>query len=49
MTNTSIKIVRPWPAEQPRPPVTHRTESMKASTPEAANTQRAPRTRPTVA
>lgn len=31
MTNTSIKIVRPWPAEQPRPPVTHRTESMKAA------------------
>jgi hypothetical protein len=33
MTNTSIKIVRPWPAEQPRPPVTRRTESMKAATP----------------
>ena len=31
MTNTSIKIVRPWPAEQPRPPVTHRTEAVKAS------------------
>jgi hypothetical protein len=39
MTNTSIKIVRPWPAEQPRPPVTHRTDRVKASTPEAANTQ----------
>ncbi len=43
MTNTSIKIVRPWPAEQPRPPVTHRTESIKASTPEPANSQRPPR------
>jgi hypothetical protein len=31
MTNASIKIVRPWPAEQPRPPVTRRTESMKAA------------------
>ena len=31
MTKTSIKIVRPWPAEQPRPPVTHRTDAMKAS------------------
>jgi hypothetical protein len=38
MTNRSIKIVRPWPAEQPRPPVTHRTASIKAPTPEAANT-----------
>ena len=40
MTNTSIKVVRPWPAEQPRPPVTHRTDRVKASTPVAANTQR---------
>ena len=39
MTNSSIKIVRPWPAEQPRPPVTHRTDGMKASTPKAANPQ----------
>ena len=40
MTST-IKIVRPWPAEQPRPPVTHRTtDCVKASTPEAASTQR---------
>lgn len=31
MTNTSIKIVRPWPAEQPRPPVTHRIGVMKAT------------------
>jgi hypothetical protein len=43
MTNTSIKIVRPWPAEQPRPPVTHRTDSIKASAPEPANSQRPPR------
>lgn len=43
MANKSIKIVRPWPAEQPRPPVTHRTDGMKASTPEAANTRRLPR------
>jgi hypothetical protein len=49
MTNASIKIVRPWPAEQPRPPLTHRTESIKASTPEAANTQRPPRTKPAAA
>lgn len=42
MTNTSIKIVRPWPAEQPRPPVTHRTGGAKASMPEPANTQRSP-------
>lgn len=31
MTKTSIKVVRPWPAEQPRPPVTHRTQSLKAA------------------
>ena len=37
MTNTPIKIVRPWPAEQPRPPVTHRTDSIKASAPEPAD------------
>jgi hypothetical protein len=43
MTNASIKIVRPWPAEQPRPPVTHRTEGIKASVPEVANRQRPPR------
>jgi hypothetical protein len=49
MTNTSIKVVRPWPAEQPRPPVTHRTESMKASIPEPANTRRSPRMKSTVA
>ena len=45
MTNTPIKIVRPWPAEQPRPPVTHRTDGTKASTPEPANTQRSPLTK----
>ena len=49
MTNASIKIVRPWPAEQPRPPVTHRTESIKASTPEAAGVQRPPRMNPAAA
>jgi hypothetical protein len=31
MTKASIKIVRPWPAEQPRPPLTHRIERLKAS------------------
>ena len=46
MTNTSIKIVRPWPAEQPRPPQTHRTgthrtESIKAA-PVAPTEQRRP-------
>jgi hypothetical protein len=49
MTNTSIKIVRPWPAEQPRPPLTHRTDSIKASTPQAANSQRPPRVKPAAA
>jgi hypothetical protein len=43
MTNASIKIVRPWPAEQPRPPLTHRTGSTRASTPEPANSPRPPR------
>ncbi|NJM91640.1 MAG: hypothetical protein HC861_02355 [Rhodospirillaceae bacterium] len=37
MTNPSIKIVRPWPAEQPRPPVAHRVDAMKAS---SANQER---------
>ncbi len=49
MTNTSIKIVRPWPAEQPRPPLTHRTDVMKALPPEPANTCRAPRMKSTAA
>ncbi|HKP25275.1 MAG TPA: hypothetical protein VJV39_15515 [Dongiaceae bacterium] len=49
MTNTSIKIVRPWPAEQPRPPVTHRTDGIKASTPQAANTSRPTRVKPAAA
>jgi hypothetical protein len=34
MTKTAIKIVRPWPAEQPRPPLTygsHRIESAKGA------------------
>jgi hypothetical protein len=46
MTNVSIKIVRPWPVEQPRPPVTHRTERIKASASDAADTQRLPRMKP---
>ena len=49
MTNIPIKIVRPWPAEQPRPPVTHRTDGVGASSPEAANTQRPPRIKSTAA
>lgn len=49
MTNASIKVVRPWPAEQPRPPMTHRTGGMNASTPETANTQRPPRIKSTAA
>ena len=40
MTNASIKVVRSWPAEQPRPPLTHRIDRVKASTPEATNRQR---------
>jgi hypothetical protein len=47
MTSASIKIVRPWPAEQPRPPMTHRTD--KASMPEAANTSRPQRVKPAAA
>lgn len=43
MTNRLIKIVRPWPAEQPRPPLTHRTKPQKASTAQTLNTQRPPR------
>lgn len=49
MTNRSIKIVRPWPAEQPRPPLTHRSDCTKASTPEPANTSRPPRVKPAAA
>jgi hypothetical protein len=49
MTNTSIKIVRPWPAEQPRPPVTHRTDGISASPREAANARRSPRIKSTAA
>jgi hypothetical protein len=49
MTNTPIKIVRPWPAEQPRPPMTHRSDGAKASIPEAANTQRSPQPKSTAA
>jgi len=49
MTNASIKIVRPWPAEQPRPPVTHWTDRIKASAPEAANSPRLPRVKPAAA
>jgi hypothetical protein len=45
MTTAPIKIVRPWPAEQPRPPVTYRTDGLKASTTEASNTQRPARAR----
>ena len=32
MTNASIKIVWPWPAEQPRLPVTHRTDRISVHT-----------------
>ncbi len=48
MTKTAIKIVRPWPAEQPRPPVAHRTDRIKASTPEAAHAPQ-PATKPAAA
>jgi hypothetical protein len=47
MTSASIKIVRPWPAEQPRPPMTHRTDT--ASRPVAANTSRPQRVKPAAA
>ena len=50
MTKTSIKVVRPWPAEQPRPPLTHRTkahptESLKAATVDQADRQRPAKTK----
>ena len=38
MTNRPIKIVRPWPAEQPRPPEVRKT-------PAAANDSRPQTTR----
>jgi len=44
MTKSSIKIVRPWPAEQPRPPVVHRKDRASPTMPEPANTPRPPRT-----
>jgi hypothetical protein len=40
MTKLSVKIVRPWPAEQPRPPVVHRVGSLNRTMPEPANTPR---------
>ena len=45
MTNSAIKIVRPWPAEQPRPPVTHRTERMKAMSAEPTDRPRPAKTK----
>jgi hypothetical protein len=45
MTKTSIKIVRPWPAEQPRPPVTRRTDRMKAAPVDPAERQRPAKTK----
>lgn len=50
MTNASIKVVRPWPAEQPRPPQihrteTHRTESIKAAPVAPAEQQRPVKTK----
>lgn len=45
MTSASIKVVRPWPAEQPRPPLTHRTESMKATTADPSERQRPAKTK----
>ena len=37
MTNRAIKIVRPWPAEQPRPPQIRRTGCVDTAAPEPAN------------
>ena len=31
MNNPPIKIVRPWPAEQPRPPVIRKTQPKRPS------------------
>jgi hypothetical protein len=44
MTKSPIKIVRPWPADQPRPPVVHRIDRANLALPEPANSQRPPRT-----
>jgi hypothetical protein len=44
MTKSLIKVVRPWPAEQPRPPIVHRKDCASPAMPEPANTQRQPRT-----
>jgi hypothetical protein len=44
MTGPSVKIVRPWPAEQPRPPIVHRAGCTCDAIPKPANTQRPPRT-----
>jgi hypothetical protein len=45
MTSASIKIVRPWPAEQPRPPVAHRTEGLKAAVADPSLRQRPAKTK----
>jgi hypothetical protein len=44
MTKSSIKIVRPWPAEQPRPPVVRRQGNAYPATQQPANARRQPRT-----
>lgn len=42
MTKSSIKVVRPWPAEQPRPPVVHHGGTLNRAMPEPANAQQKP-------
>lgn len=44
MLKSSTKIVRPWPADQPRPPIVYRAGCMCPAHAKPANTQQQPRT-----
>jgi len=44
MLNASTKIVRPWPADQPRPPIVHRASCMCPEHAKPTNSQHPPRT-----
>jgi len=44
MTSSTTKIIRPWPADQPRPPIVHRAGCTCQTMPKPANTQPQPRT-----
>jgi hypothetical protein len=49
MRNKSIKVVRPWPADQPRPPIVHRPGCTCVAMPKPADTRRQRPTTPTTA